>query len=235
MAPRKAIFLLNLQHHFVRDPSTRVPHADRVVHAAATILLAARELRLKYASLPSSGSVPNVFIVFVQRHTLDGTGLEHGTPGWELELPAWEEDGSELGEIVVGSTLPDPFEANPTLANRLKAFNVTEVFVAGVESESSVELTVNSAVLAGFDVTLLAGAHSTFDRRGSDPVPRSAGRSDAEMEETDQMFVGDNLDVTVHKSAVEIEAEVEERVLGMGAQVVQWEDEVDRWAASEGR
>ncbi len=60
-------------------------------------------------------------------------------------------------------SLGDTFESNPSLASELKAQGVEHIIAFGIQSECCVESTCNGALAAGFKVTLLSGAHSTYD------------------------------------------------------------------------
>ncbi len=60
-------------------------------------------------------------------------------------------------------SLGDAFESNPTLASELKAQGIENIIAFGIQSECCVESTCNGALAAGFKVTLLSGAHSTYD------------------------------------------------------------------------
>ena len=57
----------------------------------------------------------------------------------------------------------DTFASNPDLAASLKGSGVREIIAFGIQSECCVESTCSGALEAGFEVTLLAGAHSTYD------------------------------------------------------------------------
>ena len=58
------------------------------------------------------------------------------------------------------------FESNLRLAEELKEQNIGKIVAFGIQSECCVLDTAKGALGAGFDVTLLAGAHSTYDREG---------------------------------------------------------------------
>jgi nicotinamidase-related amidase len=62
--------------------------------------------------------------------------------------------------------LGDTFESNPELASQLKAAGVDTVVAFGIQSECCVRSTCKGALAAGFEVTLLHGAHSTYDAEG---------------------------------------------------------------------
>ena len=72
----------------------------------------------------------------------------------------------------------DTFESNPTLASELKAQGVEGIIAFGIQSECCVESTCTGALAAGFKVTLLSGAHSTYDNGD-----RSAEHIEREVED----------------------------------------------------
>lgn len=68
--------------------------------------------------------------------------------------------------MVSDTCTGDTFESNPDLAQRLKEAGVTSVVALGIQSECCVLSTCKGALAAGFEVTLLQGAHSTYDSGG---------------------------------------------------------------------
>ena len=56
------------------------------------------------------------------------------------------------------------FTSNPDLSAKLKASGVKDIIAIGIMSEYCVEETCKGALNAGFNVTLLSGAHSTYNR-----------------------------------------------------------------------
>lgn len=57
----------------------------------------------------------------------------------------------------------DAFESNPELAKQLKGQGITHLVAVGIQSECCVEATSKGALTAGFQVSLLNGAHSTYN------------------------------------------------------------------------
>lgn len=55
------------------------------------------------------------------------------------------------------------FESNPHLADKLKDNGVDHIIAFGLQSEYCVGETCKGALAAGFQVSLLQGAHSTYD------------------------------------------------------------------------
>jgi nicotinamidase-related amidase len=64
------------------------------------------------------------------------------------------------------------------LASQLKAAGVDEIIAFGIQSECCVESTCSGALAAGFGITLLSGAHSTYDSGG-----KTAEEIEREVEE----------------------------------------------------
>lgn len=81
-------------------------------------------------------------------------------------------------DIHVGDT----FESNPDLAERLKAEGVTSIVAIGIQSECCVLSTSKGALAAGFEVTLLQSAHSTFDS-GAKTALEIESEVEAELEQ----------------------------------------------------
>lgn len=75
----------------------------------------------------------------------------------------------------------DTFESNPDLAERLRAAGVASVVTLGIQSDCCVRATSKGALAAGFEATVLRGAHSTYDSdgRSAEEIERSV---EAELE-----------------------------------------------------
>jgi len=69
------------------------------------------------------------------------------------------------------------FTSNPDLAEKLRALGVEDIISIGIMSEYCVEETCKGALDAGFNVTLLSGAHSTYNRQ-----TQSAAEIECEVE-----------------------------------------------------
>jgi nicotinamidase-related amidase len=71
---------------------------------------------------------------------------------------------------MLTATPGDTFESNPDLATELKKNGIKDVVTFGVQSECCVLETSKGALGAGFNVTLLSGAHSTYDTKSKTAV-----------------------------------------------------------------
>ncbi len=93
------------------------------------------------------------------RHA-DGPGhtLERGTKGWETHPRIAPKDG----EPVVDEETPDSV-LRATLGEELESRGIGRLVLAGMQTEYCVDTTCRRAFGLGYDVTLAADAHGTFD------------------------------------------------------------------------
>lgn len=104
-------------------------------------------------------------VVWVRHHDDD---LPHGSDGWQIVAELSPVDG----EPIIDKTYGDAFEATPlesTLADR----GVGRLIVTGAETDACVRSTLHGAFVRGYDVTLVADAHTAGDKTswGAPPVP----------------------------------------------------------------
>ena len=93
--------------------------------------------------------------------------------------------------------LGNTFESNIQLAQELRHQGITQLAVTGVQSDYCVRSSILGAIASGFDaqdITLLRGAHSTFD------------------------------DASAGKSNLQIKKDVEEEVAALGVRLGEWQD-----------
>lgn len=64
----------------------------------------------------------------------------------------------------------DTFASNPSLPDELKASNIGGIVAFGIQSDCCVRATCKGALAAGLQVTLLKGAHSTYDSKTKSAV-----------------------------------------------------------------
>jgi nicotinamidase-related amidase len=65
----------------------------------------------------------------------------------------------------------DTFKSNPRLASKLRDDeDINHVVAFGIQSDCCVRATCKGALEAGFNVTVLQGAHSTYDTDGKTAV-----------------------------------------------------------------
>ncbi|KAL3954598.1 hypothetical protein ACCO45_010161 [Purpureocillium lilacinum] len=150
--PRTALFVVDIQNELAGDPQTEIPHAARIRAAGDKILSAARNL----ASSAPEGKQP-ALIVFRA-----------------LETRVQPHDGAK-DEILVAKTTRDTFESNPHLAEKLKEQGIDSIIAFGIQSECCVQETCKGALSAGLGVTILRGAHSTYDDKQKPAVDIERG------------------------------------------------------------
>ncbi|KAK3689738.1 Isochorismatase-like protein [Podospora appendiculata] len=157
-----ALFVIDIQNYLAADAATQIPHADRIRATGTKILLTAR-------GIVDRNCTQSPFrIVFVQHEQLPGDGpLIKGTQPWKL---VFEPREGVREETLVAKSTRDAFESNPDFASQLKSMDITDIIAFGIQSECCVESTCGGALAAGFGVTVLGGAHSTYDDGGMSAV-----------------------------------------------------------------
>ncbi|KAK4113237.1 Isochorismatase hydrolase [Canariomyces notabilis] len=180
-----ALFIIDIQNDLATDPKTQIPYAERIREAGDKILSAARRIVDS-----QQDAQPSPVLVFVQHEEKPEDGpLIRGSDAWGLVFEPRADCRSEMLVhkntrmscsptvtipavlvLLTDSMAGDTFQSNPDLASTLKGMGIDEVVAFGIQSECCVESTCNGALAAGFKVTLLSGAHSTYDVGGKTAV-----------------------------------------------------------------
>ncbi len=97
-------------------------------------------------------------VVYVQNSGGPGDPDEPGTAGWALHpaLPI------EPADLVIEKRVPDAFDGT-SLQQELAARGIRMLVIAGMQTELCIDATCRRAAALGYDVTLVADGHSTFD------------------------------------------------------------------------
>lgn len=138
----RALMLIDVQRNML-EPPTPVPAAASIRAALQDLLLRAR----------GAGAL----VIHVQNDGPPGEPDEPGTDGWQLVFPAG------AGELIVRKDQPDTFAANPALVKDLAAKEITEVVIAGMQSNYCVAESSRGARKRGLQAILASGAHATYD------------------------------------------------------------------------
>jgi streptothricin hydrolase len=138
----RALMLIDVQRNML-EPPTPVPAAAAIREALRDLLLRAR----------GAGAL----VIHVQNDGPPGEPDEPGTDGWQLVFPAG------AGELIVRKDDPDTFAANPALVKDLAAKEITEVVIAGMQSNYCVAESSRGALKSGLQAILASGAHATYD------------------------------------------------------------------------
>nr|RBQ95196.1 hypothetical protein FVER53263_12170 [Fusarium verticillioides] len=156
--PVSALFVIDIQKDLASDDKTEIPHAERIRDAGEQLLEVTRGI----------AADPKPIIVFVQHEESPESGpLVKGSKAWELVL---ENDLNNPRELLVSKNQRDTFKSNPDLAGRLRSKGIQHIVAFGIQSECCVLETCKGALEAGFRVTLLQGAHSTYDTENKQAV-----------------------------------------------------------------
>ncbi|KAF4961472.1 hypothetical protein FGADI_222 [Fusarium gaditjirri] len=156
--PVSALFVIDIQKDLASDDKTEIPHAERIRDAGEQILKVARGI----------AADPKPIIVFVQHEESPESGpLVKGSKPWEL---VFENDPNNTRELLVSKNQRDTFKSNPDLAGLLRSKGIQHIVAFGIQSECCVLETCKGALKAGFRVTLLQGAHSTYDTKNKEAV-----------------------------------------------------------------
>lgn len=136
--PHTALLVIDVQNDVMAEAFNRAPVIENI--------------RNLVARARAAGTI----VVWVQHSEED---LPIGSKGWEYvpEL-ALEED-----EPLVHKQYGDAFE-DTELEGVLAAAGVRQLIVAGAESDACIRSTIHGAFTRGYDVTLVADAHTASDR-----------------------------------------------------------------------
>ena len=148
MGDKTALVVIDTQVGMFETPGLPpVPDGERLLERVEALIQAARE-----------ADVPMVHV----RHA-DGPGhpLERGTNGWEIHPRV----APQRGEAVVDKETPASF-LRTTPGDELESRGTGRLVLAGMQTEYRVDTTCRRAFSLGYDVTLAAEAHGTWDDGG---------------------------------------------------------------------
>ncbi len=139
----KALLVIDVQVNMF-DEAMAVYDGDRLLQTLTGLIRQAR-----------SADVP---VVFVRNNGSDQDPDKPGTLGWELH-PALK--------LLADEPIIDKFSSNSfhetNLHQILQAQGISKLIIAGLQTEYCIDATCQGAVDLGYDVTVVADGHSTFD------------------------------------------------------------------------
>ena len=135
--PNAAVLVIDVQNGVVEGAHER----DQVVANIGSVVAAAR-----------AEGVP---VIWVQHSSEQ---LVQETEAWQF-VPELKRDESEA---LVPKTFPDSFEETE-LESVLAAGGIGRLFVTGAQTDECIRSTLHGAITRGYDVTLVADAHTTED------------------------------------------------------------------------
>lgn len=136
--PETALLVVDVQNGAVDG----APRRDAVVANIGSLVERARRER-----------VP---VVWVQHH--DDEGLVRGSHAWELVAELAPDEAEPLIEKRYGDSFEET-ELEPTLSR----LAVGRLLVVGAQTDTCVRCTLHGALVRGYDVALVADAHTTED------------------------------------------------------------------------
>ena len=103
-------------------------------------------------------------IIFVRHDGGPGDELERGTALWPIHPRVAPLSGPGIDEPIVDKTQPSAF-AKTDMKKVLQARGIESLVICGAQSDCCIAATAKAARKAGYAVTVVADAHSTFDSR----------------------------------------------------------------------
>lgn len=99
-----------------------------------------------------------MLVIYVQHDGPKGHGLEVGTDGWQISPVI----APQQGEPIVRKRASDAFY-DTALKQELDQRHIRHLIVTGGQTQYCVDTTVRRATTYGYEVTLVADAHTTYD------------------------------------------------------------------------
>lgn len=97
-------------------------------------------------------------VFYVQHCGGAGHPLEEGSEGWRI----YPSIAPQPGEVVIQKRYSDCFQET-NLKHELDSRGIRKLVVAGIQSDFCVDTACRRAFSSGYEVTLVADAHSTWD------------------------------------------------------------------------
>ncbi|MFB7141464.1 cysteine hydrolase family protein [Gottfriedia sp. NPDC056225] len=142
---KTALFVIDVQA-FMFNESDPVYNGEKLLHNIKILIDKAR--------------ASNTPIFYIQ-HSEEGSPLEYGTPGWEIQ----SDIAPSETDIIIHKETPDSF-FKTNLSEELSKLDIHHLVMAGIQTELCVDTTTRSAFGKGYEVTLITDAHSTWNSDG---------------------------------------------------------------------
>lgn len=116
------------------------------------------EKRRKIKRLIEIARRKEIVLIYIQHNGEPGHPLEKDSQGWTIQdqiLP-------HKGELIIEKQYPDSFQGT-RLFEVLKSLSVSNLYIAGNQTEYCIDTTCRSAFSKGFQVLLVGDCHSTWD------------------------------------------------------------------------
>ncbi|GAC1652818.1 MAG: cysteine hydrolase family protein [Ktedonobacteraceae bacterium] len=143
MSKKSALLVIDVQNGLIAgdEPAYR---STEVLANIQTLLFKAR----------AAGTL----VIYIQHEGDEGSILEVGSPGWHVHPSIVP----ETDELTLSKRASDSFYQTP-LKDILDSHNIQDLVITGCKTEYCVDTTSRRATSLGYDVTLVADAHTTTD------------------------------------------------------------------------
>lgn len=124
--------------------------------AGANPVYQADSILERIAGLIAAARAAGTPVIYAQDKDVGGVG----TPEWQIHPAVAPADD----ELVVRKAWSDSFRET-TLGDQLRTRGIGHLVIVGMKTDYCVDMTSRRAVALGYDVTLVADAHTTTDNR----------------------------------------------------------------------
>lgn len=111
-------------------------------------------------NLVHKARINNILIIWVRNNGDKGEPDETGTEGWKINPIL----GYSIVDIVIDKQNPSAFR-NTDLKMILERNNISNLVIAGMQTEICINATAKHAIDLGYNVILVEDGHSTFDSK----------------------------------------------------------------------
>lgn len=141
---KSALLVIDVQEGIVQDPYFPMFNTEVLLERINRVIEAYRQV--------------GWLIVFIRHTEGDGSPLQLGLPGWQLDARL----KLQPNDVIMNKTTPDSFY-HTELLGWLKTHDITDLTVCGLQTDYCIDTTTRSAFSHEFNVTLISDAHSTCD------------------------------------------------------------------------
>jgi nicotinamidase-related amidase len=180
MMPRRCYLFIDVQEWFFSYPDA----SERLPSGAVEVYVPRWTKLLEAARQRAAENDADTLVAHVQHEDGPGGPGERDTPYWSLRFQPKGEGEPVFHKKQTRSI----FDAQPQLAAELRSKGVQNIVVAGMQSDCCVEAAARSAILEGFHVVVLSGAHATLGDTLQD-AQKVSSRVDEELRQAGAQIV----------------------------------------------
>ncbi|MGQ8872554.1 cysteine hydrolase family protein [Paenibacillus sp. TSA_86.1] len=143
MVDHKALIIIDVQSAMF-DESDPVYQGEQLLRKIQVLITSARDAGHR--------------VIYIQHSEGAGSPLERGTAGWEIHPSIAPNEG----DLIFEKETPDSFHGTE-LHLKLQELGITELILAGMQTEICVDTTCRRAFSLGYKIQLVRDAHSTWN------------------------------------------------------------------------